>query len=65
VVDATHGSALKAWEGLGRPSFPTRAQIETLREAARMPRPEAHPLANGALTLTLDAHALALVEVSP
>jgi hypothetical protein len=49
---------------MGRPSFPTRAQIETLREAARMPRAETRPLASGNLTLTLEPHALALIEIA-
>ncbi len=64
VVDAAHGSALTAWERMGRPRFPTRKQIEALREAARMPGPEIRALTDGALTLTLGPHALALVELT-
>src|ERR1700686_5029963 len=34
VVDADHGSALKAWEQMGKPDFPSREQQKTMREAA-------------------------------
>ena len=34
-VDATHGSPLHAYEAMGRPAYPTAAQIEELRQAAR------------------------------
>jgi xylan 1,4-beta-xylosidase len=64
VVDAAHGSALTAWERMGRPRFPTRKQIEDLRDAAQMPGREVRALTGGALTLTLEPHALALIEMT-
>jgi xylan 1,4-beta-xylosidase len=63
-VDPNHGSALAAWEAMGKPDFPTREQQELLREAGRLPAPEirAIPAGNPAsLSLTLPAHGLALV----
>jgi xylan 1,4-beta-xylosidase len=64
IVDAEHGSPLPAWEKMGRPAFPTLAQIEALRKAAALPTARTQPLKNGSLTLTLQPHALALIEVS-
>jgi xylan 1,4-beta-xylosidase len=64
VLDAAHGSALAAWERMGRPRFPTRNQIEALRDAARMPAAETRALRGGVLTLTLEPHALALIELT-
>jgi xylan 1,4-beta-xylosidase len=64
VVDAEHGSPLPAWDKMGRPPFPTLAQIEALRKAAALPSPRTEKLTNGSLTLTLPPHALALIEVS-
>lgn len=64
VLDAAHGSSLTAWERMGRPRFPTRDEIEALRKAARMPDPEVRTLTGGALTLTLEPHALALIELA-
>ncbi len=64
VLDAAHGSALTAWERMGRPRFPTRDQIEALRDAARMPAAEMRAVTGGVLTLTLEPHALALIELT-
>jgi xylan 1,4-beta-xylosidase len=63
IVDKNHGSPLPAWDKMGRPAYPTRAQIEALRKAAALPAAQSRPLANGSLTLTLQPHALALIEV--
>jgi xylan 1,4-beta-xylosidase len=64
IVDREHGSPLPAWEKMGRPAFPTRAQIEALRKAAALPSSVSRPLESGSLTLKLQADALALVEIS-
>jgi len=63
IVDKGHGSPLPAWEKMGRPLFPTLAQIRELRQAAALPSPQPETLKNGSLTLTLQPHALALIEV--
>lgn len=62
-VDATHGSPLPAYEAMGRPRFPTRAQIAQLRRAAQLPRPETEALQNGQLKLSLPAQSLAVIEI--
>jgi xylan 1,4-beta-xylosidase len=64
IVDPEHGSPLPAWEKMGRSAYLTRAQIETLRKAAALPPSVSRPLESGSLTLTLQAHALALIEIS-
>jgi len=63
IVDKEHGSPLPAWEKMGHPAFPTLAQIEALRKAAALPSATQQSLKNDSLTLTLQPHALALIEV--
>jgi xylan 1,4-beta-xylosidase len=63
-VDAEHGSPLKAWEDMGRPASPSRAQIAALRSAAQAGVPETVEIGgDGSLKLNLRAHCLVLVEV--
>jgi xylan 1,4-beta-xylosidase len=65
IVDQEHGSPLSAWKAMGKPDFPTREQTEQLRKSAQLAQPETRTL-NGAsanLTITLQPHALALVEI--
>jgi xylan 1,4-beta-xylosidase len=63
TVEPEHGSPLPAWEQMGRPAFPTLSQIEELRKAAALPAPQTQKLKGGSLTLTLQPHALALIEI--
>jgi xylan 1,4-beta-xylosidase len=63
IVDGEHGSPLPAWETLGRPVSPSLQQIEAMRKAAPIPSPQRQDLKNGSLTLTLQPHALALIEI--
>jgi xylan 1,4-beta-xylosidase len=63
VVDGEHGSPLPEWDKLGRPALPSLQQIEALRKAAALPSPQHQDLKNGSLTLTLQPHALALIEI--
>ncbi len=49
---------------MGHPAFPTLAQIEALRKAASLPSARPENLKNDSLTLTLQPHALALIEVA-
>jgi xylan 1,4-beta-xylosidase len=65
TVDKDHGSPLPTFEKLGKPASPTPEQIAQLRRAAAMPSARTLPIANGSLTLTLQPHALALIEVKP
>lgn len=63
TTDREHGSPLPAWEAMGRPRYPTQKQIEQLRRAAALPKPEIRAIFDGALTVTLPPQCLALVEV--
>jgi len=62
IVDKEHGSPLPAWERMGSPVSPTEAQIAELRKAAALPAAKTMALTNGSLSLTLQPHALALIE---
>ena len=65
-LDDEHGSALTAWEAMGKPDFPSREPQQLLREAGRLQAPEIRQLGAGdpgALTLTLPPHGLALIEI--
>jgi xylan 1,4-beta-xylosidase len=64
IVDKEHGSPLPAYQKMGSPQFPTRQQIETLRQAAAMPSTQEQVLKNGEFKLTLQPHALALIEIA-
>jgi len=63
IVDPTHGSPLPAWNQMSRPASPTPAQIQALQKSAALPSSQSIPLTNGSLTLTLQPHALALIEL--
>jgi xylan 1,4-beta-xylosidase len=65
-VDDQHGSAVTAWESMGKPSFPSREQQELLRAAGQLPAPEIRLLPDqdpATVNLTLPPHALAFVEI--
>jgi xylan 1,4-beta-xylosidase len=63
IVDVEHGSPLPEWDKLGQPASPTPQQIEAQRKAAALPLPQRQDLKNGSLTLSLQPHALALIEI--
>jgi len=63
IVDNEHGSPLTAWDKMARPVSPTLAQIETLRRATALPSPREQNITKDSLTLTLQPHALALIEI--
>jgi len=64
TVDKEHGSPLPAFEKMGSPRFPSRQQIETLQRSAALPAAKVQALTNGEITLTLQPHALALIEIA-
>ena len=63
IVDKEHGSPLPLYQKIGAPPSPTLAQIAQLRKAAVLPAPKTHPITNGSLTIKLEPHALALIEI--
>ena len=62
-VDATHGSLLRLYDSMGRPSYPTPKQLENLRRAAELPAPDIKMLAHGKITLELPPQGLVLIEI--
>ncbi|MGO9269294.1 MAG: GH39 family glycosyl hydrolase [Terriglobia bacterium] len=70
VVDRKHGSALAAWEAMGKPDFPSREQQEKLRNAAELGPPEIrrlsadNPSGPSRLALTLAPQSLTLIEIA-
>ena len=62
-VDSNHGSVLPAYEAMGKPAYPTAAQIKKLQHAANLPPPEIHPVQDNRLELTLPPDGLALIEL--
>ncbi|USI72772.1 GH39 family glycosyl hydrolase [Sphingomonas morindae] len=61
-VDATHANSFGAWQAMGSPARPDRAQIERLKAASRL-RPEALPMVDGTATLRLPRQGVALIEI--
>jgi xylan 1,4-beta-xylosidase len=62
-LDADHGNVIKAYDAMGRPAFPTRAQIIQLRAAGRPFPPQNLALTNGALTITVPSQGLVLIKL--
>jgi xylan 1,4-beta-xylosidase len=63
-LDADHGNVIKNFDEMGRPAFPSRAQLEELTIAARLPDPERTVLQNGSTEVTVPSQGLVLIEVS-
>jgi len=61
-VDHEHGDFHSVYDRMGSPRYPSQAQIEVLRQAARL-NPEIRKLKNDALTVTLPAQGLAVIEL--
>lgn len=63
IVDADHGDSQTAFQKMGSPRYPTKAQIEDLKRAAQLVPASHREIGNGELSLTLSPHELALVEL--
>ncbi len=63
IIDRDHGSPLPAYDKMGRPPYPTQAQLQDLRKAAGLPAASLRTLNNGELSLTLEPQGLALIEL--
>jgi xylan 1,4-beta-xylosidase len=61
--DSDHGNVLKAFDAMGRPSWPTTTQIKELRAAAKQPLPEAVHIENGSLSVSVPSQGLVLLEM--
>lgn len=61
-LDANHGSLLKSYATMGKPAYPTQAQIQALRNAASLSPAENVRLPHDQLTVDLPPQGLALIE---
>ncbi|MGA7791746.1 MAG: hypothetical protein WCA19_01825 [Candidatus Acidiferrales bacterium] len=61
-LDSTHGSLVRVYAAMGKPAYPTPAQIQALRSAANLPPPEKVNVQHGQLTIDLPPQGLALIE---
>jgi xylan 1,4-beta-xylosidase len=62
-VDEQHGDTLSLYNKMGKPRYPTQAQIQQLRQESRLKSPEKRKLKNGSLTLELPVNGLAVIQV--
>jgi xylan 1,4-beta-xylosidase len=62
-LDENHGNAVAAFNQMGRPDFPSRAQIAALRKAGEMAPPEHVDLHDGKLQLDIPPQGLVVVEL--
>lgn len=62
-LDRDHGNVINAFDAMGRPSFPNRAQIAQLRAASRLAAPETVALKGAELALSIPPQGLAIVEM--
>jgi len=62
-LDEDHANTLGLYQKMGSPRYPTKEQIDDLREQSTLPEPEFEDLTDGALTLDLPVNALVLVQV--
>ncbi|MBU9712968.1 GH39 family glycosyl hydrolase [Evansella tamaricis] len=68
TIDENNGNPWKVWKQMGRPRFPKKDQIETLKEVAKPRiRTERTSTKNGRvkLTFTLTKNEVCLIEVNP
>jgi xylan 1,4-beta-xylosidase len=63
IIDRDQGSSLAAYQKMGRPQYPTPAQLSELRKAASLPASSTRELKNGELSLTLEPQGLAVIEL--
>ncbi|MGH9618970.1 MAG: GH39 family glycosyl hydrolase, partial [Bryobacteraceae bacterium] len=59
-VDPDHGSALKAWEQMGSPEYPSVSQIRDLITASHMQPAQEHPISE---PITVASQGLAVLEL--
>jgi xylan 1,4-beta-xylosidase len=62
-VDDRHSDVLRAYDAMGRPAWPTPAQIATLRRAGQLSAPEQIRLNHGRVQVQVPQHGLALLQI--
>jgi xylan 1,4-beta-xylosidase len=64
-LDSDHGDTTRLYRDIGAPTYPTAAEIARLRQAADLGSGEALPILSGALTVTIPADGLVVIEIPP
>jgi len=62
-VDETHGNAVATFDRMGRPDFPSRAQLAQLREAGQLAAPDSIDVHGGKLAIDVPVQGLVVVEL--
>lgn len=62
-LDTGHGNVIALFDRMGRPPFPTRAQIWQLRAAGKEPPPRTMAVHDGRIALDVPPQGLAVVEL--
>ena len=62
-VDDRHGNVLQTYDAMGRPRWPTPAQIAKLRAAGQLAPPEHVRLRDGRIQVAVPQHGLVLLQV--
>ncbi len=62
-VDETHSNTLGAYQAMGRPRYPTQAQIDQLNRESALASPEVTTLKNNVLELDIPVNGLVLLEI--
>jgi xylan 1,4-beta-xylosidase len=62
-VDEDHGDVMKAYAAMGRPRYPSLAQVQQMNVASAVPAPQHLALRDGVLNLDLKPNELALLHV--
>jgi xylan 1,4-beta-xylosidase len=64
-LDQTHGNPLAAYEAMGKPRYPTEAQINALNDKGALRAPRKITLQGGAAQFELTPNELLILEVAP
>ena len=62
-VDEQHGDTLALYAQMGKPRYPTQAQIRRLQQESKLPAPAQQRLSNGSLTIDLPVNGLAVIRI--
>ena len=62
-VDPGHSNVLTIYENLGRPRYPTHAEIDKMRQGAKLQPPEVKQLGADGLSVAVPSHGLMLIEL--
>jgi len=62
-LDENHGNVLAEYKKIGSPRYPSRTELQTLRQASQLQAPEKQTIHNGELTINIPSKGLVLVEL--